>query len=169
VTAHTKVKSLLGADELNMLLTPLVQTDAGRTLHQGFQYRNIFLLLCALWFLFRLLFFPDAVYQVLSLPAGIESFASYLQKRGWVYVFWLVLYSWSYVKNWYFERVALLCFASELTSFWMDYLTVYDYIPGPLSPALTFFILMRFAFIGCLLLNVLYAHRAPPLPRTFWR
>jgi len=160
---------LVSADELHMLLAPSLGLYKAGALGSGFKYRNIFLLLCCLWFLARLIFFPEAVYQVLTFPPTIETFLPYLQKRGWLYLFWLLIYGWSYAKDWYFERVALVCFVSEVTMFVMDYLTVFSYIAGPMSPMLTFFVLLRFAFIACLLLNAAYAHQAPPAPRSLWR
>ncbi len=159
---------LVNAEELRMLLAPGLGLYKASAPGNGFKYRNIFLLLCTLWFLGRLMFFPEAVYQVLTFPPNMETFSAYLQKRGWLYLFWLLVYGCSYAKAWHFERVALVCLASEVTMFGMDYLTVFGYIDGPMSPLLTFFVLLRLMFIACLLMNALYAHQAPPAPRSWW-
>jgi hypothetical protein len=159
---------LVGPDELNMLLAPGVGLFKASAAGSGFKYRNIFLLLCCFWFLGRLLFFPEAVSEVLTFSPSFEFFSVYLQKRGWLYLFWLVLYSWSYARAWHFERVALVCFASEVTMLVIDYLTVFSYVASPMSPELTFFVLLRLAFMTCLLMNAIHAHRAPPAPRTLW-
>lgn len=160
--------SLVGAEELRMLLAPgLGLLKAGAT-GRGFKYRNIFLLFCCFWFLGQLLFFPEATSQVLTFSPSFELFSVYLQKRAWLYLFWLLIYSWSYAREWYFERVALACFVSEVTLAVIDYLTVASYAAGPISPQLTFYALLRLSFITCLLVNALYAHQAPPAPRTLW-
>jgi hypothetical protein len=98
-----------------------------------------------------------------------ETFLPYLQKRGWLYLFWMIIYGWSYTKNWYFERVALVCFVSEVTTLGMDYLTLSPHIFGPMSPLLTFFLLLRFVFIACLLMNAVEAHQVPRMTRSFGR
>lgn len=157
---------LVSAEEMHMLLTPGLGFYKASTPGRGFKYRNIFLLLCTLWFLSGLMFFPEVVYQFLTFPPSEEKFLSYLQNRGWLYLFWLLLYAWSYAKAWYFERVALVCFSSEVTMFAMDYLAVFSDIAGPMSPLMTFFFLLRLTFISCLLINALYAHDAPPAPQS---
>lgn len=160
---------LVSADELHMLLAPSPVLVTACAIGRGFKYRNIFLLLCTLCFLIRLMFFPEAVQQVLNFSPSPETALPYLQKRGYLYLFWLLLYGWSYAKDWYFERVALVCFASEVTIFGVDYLTFASDGVSPMSPLLTFFVLLRCAFIACLLVNALYAHQAPAAPRTPWR
>ena len=160
---------LVSADELHMLLAPSPRLETAFAAGCGFKYRNIFLLMCTLWFLLRLLFFPEAVQQLLHLSPSTETTLPYLQKRGYLYLFWLLLYGWSYAKDWYFERVALVCFASEVTIFAVDYLTFASDGVSPMSPLLTFSVLLRCAFIACLLVNALYAHQAPAAPRRLWR
>ena len=160
---------LVSADELHMLMAPCVGLETVHAQGSSFKYRNIFLLLCTLLFLIWFLLFPEALYQVLTLTLNVETFSPYLQKRGWLYVFWLMIYSWSYARGWYFERVALMCFVSEMTIFVMDFLTVFTHFEGPMSPLLTFFILLRCALVTCLLMNAVCAYKAPSLPRTLWR
>lgn len=160
---------LVSAEELHMLLEPSPSPETTHAPGWGFKYRNIFLLLCTLWFLLKLLLFPEANYQVLTSTLATELFLPYLQKRGWLHLFWLLIYSWSYAKDWHFQKIALVCFASEVTIFCMDVLVVYSYWSGPFEPLLTFFVLLRLAFIGCLMVNALYAHKAPRLPRALWR
>jgi len=160
---------LVSSAELNMLLAPSLGSYTPSRAGRGFRYRNIFLMLCALWFIGMLLFSPEVVYQVLTFPPALETVEPYLQKRGWLYGFWLFFYGWSYAKDWHFERVALVCFASEVTILWMDYLAMVSYIAEPISPLLIIFVLLRLSFITCLLVNALYAHQAPPAPRSFFK
>ncbi|MDO9280013.1 MAG: hypothetical protein Q7U05_15775 [Polaromonas sp.] len=164
--ASAEAGQLISSAELHMLLSPPLSLYGSSAIARGFKYRNIFLLACVLWFVACLLLFPEVVYQVLNFTPTAETFEPYLQKRGWLYVFWMFLYSWSYVKDWHFERVALVCLASEVTIFCMDYLTVFSYIAEPMSPTLTLFVLLRLAFITCLLVNAMNAHQAPPGPRS---
>lgn len=157
---------LVSAEEMHMLLTPRRGGYKASTPGRGFKYRNIFLLLFTLWFLSGLMFFPEVVYQFLTFSPREEKFLYYLQNRGWLHLFWLLLYAWSYAKGWYFERVALVCFSSEMTIFAMDCQSVFSDIAGPVSPLMTFFFLLRLTFISCLLINALYAHDAPPAPQS---
>jgi hypothetical protein len=160
---------LVSADELHMLMAPCVGLKTVHAQCGSFKYRNIFLLLCTLWFLIWFLLFPEAVYQVLTLPLNAETFSPYLQKRGWLYIFWLMIYGWSYARDWYFERVALVCFVSEMTILVMDYLTVFTHLEGAMSPLLIFSILLRCALVICLLMNSVYAFNAPSAPSKLWR
>lgn len=165
----SRVGPLVSADELHMLLAPSLGLDKAFAVGHGFHYRNIFLLVCTLWFLLSLMFFPQAVQQLLHLSSSAETTLPYLQKRGYLYLFWLLLYGWSFAKDWYFERVALVCFASEVTIFAVDYLTFASDGVSPMSPLLTFTVLLRCGFVACLLVNALYAHQAPAAPRRLWR
>lgn len=160
---------LVSAEELHMLLEALPTRKTSYVPGSGFKYRNLFLMVCTLWFSLRLIFFPEAVHQVLSFSSTKETVLPYLQERGLLYLLWLLIYCWSYAKDWYFERVALACFASELTIFGLDYLSVFTDTEEHMSPMLTLFLSLRFAFIACLLINALYAHQAPPAPRPLWR
>lgn len=167
--ARLNSEPLVSAEELNMLLEALPTRQTSYTPSSGFKYRNLFLVLCTLWFSLRLILFPEAVNQFLSFSSTEETVLPYLQERGWLYLLWLLIYCWSYAKDWYFERVALACFVSELTIFGLDYLSVFIGTEGHMSPMLTLFVSLRFAFIVCLLINALYAHQAPPAPRSLWR
>jgi len=160
---------LVSAEEMHMLLTPGLGFFKASTPGRGFQYRTIFLLVCTLWYLMGLIVFPEAVQQLLPLSPSAETAWPYLQKRGYLYLFWLLLYGWSYAKDWYFERIALVCFASEATIFAIDCLTFASDDVNRMSPLLTLSVLLRCAFIACLLVNALYAHQAPAAPRTLWR
>ena len=160
---------LVSADELHMLMAPCVGLKTVHAQGSSFKYRNFFLSLCTLWFLIWFLLFPEVLYQLLTLTLNAETFSPYLEKRGWLYVFWLMIYGWSYARDWYFERVALMCFVSEMTIFVMDFLTVFTYFEGPMPPLLTFFVLLRCALVTCLLMNAVYAYKAPSPPRTLWR
>jgi len=150
-----------------LLLTPqerklLKGADAGFTL------RNRILMLLILFFVVKLLFFPEQTSTDLNIPPELRDLRPYLQYRGVFIALTTAIYYFSYVKDWHFERISLVLCSVAFTGLAMDFFNVYSWIQGPVSPLVLGFIGLRLVVIYALLMNAIRADRAPPLPRSFW-
>ena len=162
-----KTQSTVTHEELRCLLGS-APPAATRGVDVHFKYRNAFLLLVAIYFLVLLLLFPQQTYNELNLPNGTPDMAQYFQNRGWYLLVMGGVYTFSYLRDWHFERIALIAFALAISGFVMELMNYYNHIASPLPPFVGFLMLLRVVFIGCLLLNALRAQWAPAPPRHLW-
>jgi hypothetical protein len=158
---------LISDAELAQLLTPQ-ERKLLKGADTGFKLRNRFLLLLALFFIIKLLLFPEQTSRHLNIPTELRDLRPYLQYRGLFIVFVTTVYYFSYVRDWHFSRISLVLCTVGCTGLVMDFFNVYSWIRGPIAPMVLAFILLRLAGNYCLLMNALRADRAPPMPRSFW-
>ena len=152
-------------------LSALMAADSGEPLSNGvgFKFRNLFLLALVSVQTVRLMFFRHVVvtqFQTEALDA--QTLHRYMEMRGLFIMVISGIYLFSYLKNWYFEKVALLYVGIAITALLMDYLNAYIYFnpqPVHLTVGLA---AARLAAIYCLVMNAWYAKQAPAMPRTLW-
>jgi hypothetical protein len=134
----------------------------------GFKYRNLFMLAVTSFFLMKLLFFPESVMSNFS-SSFTPSMAKHLRFRGLYLLLVMMIYIYSYYKDWYFETVAFIVFELAVFNVVGDFANVYSkFSHGSVPSTLIFFSLLRFSATVCLFLNTFNSHRAPLPPRRFW-
>lgn len=158
---------LITNEELNALMAP----DGGEPMSNGlgFKFRNLFLLALVSVQTIRLMFFRHvAVTQFQTEDLDVQALHRYMEMRGLFIMVISGIYLFSYLKDWYFEKVTLLYVGIAITALMMDYLNAYIYFtqqPVHLTLSLT---ALRLAAIYCLVMNAWYAKQAPAMPRTLW-
>jgi hypothetical protein len=158
---------LITNEELSALMAP----DSGEAPSNGlgFRFRNFFLLALVSVQTIRLMFFRHVVvtqFQTEALDA--QTLHRYMEMRGLFIMVISGIYLFSYLKNWYFEKVALLYVGIAITALLMDYLNAYIYFnPQPVHITLSL-TMLRLAAIYCLVMNAWYAKQAPAMPRYLW-
>jgi hypothetical protein len=135
---------------------------------KGFKYRNAFLLLVTLYFVTRLLFFPQQSLKPFNFTSQIGSLSSYIQMRGWYLLAIMFVYVYSYIKDWHFSRVALICASLSFANLLMDFFNIYSFIVGPIPPVIIVGVMLRMGIIYCLFMNSVRDNRAPAMPRTLF-
>ncbi len=158
---------LISDAEMAQLLTPQERTGL-KGADRGFKLRHRFLLVTVLFFTTQLLFFPAQAQLNLNLYTDVRDLRTYFQYQGIFILLASGIYLLSYLRDWYFERVALFMCAISFTTLVMDFFNVFSWIHGPISMQVIAVIILRMACIYSLLINAIRADRAPPLPRTFW-
>ena len=159
---------LVVSDEELALLTASLKQVQPKSVDRGFKYRHLFLLAAVSVIIIRSLFFPQSLVEVLGSIHGAPHFQAVFQLRALLAAAVMAVYCYSYVKDWYFERVALVIAAMALTALVMDFFYYYAFIEGPLLPITVLVILLRVGVVACLLVNALRDNRAPLMPRTLW-
>jgi hypothetical protein len=135
----------------------------------GFKYRNLFLLVVVISQVIKLLFFSHLTTGNFELGAlDAEAFERYLVFRACFVIAISAFYLFSYLKNWYFEKVSLLYVGIAITALVMDYFNAYVYLSESPAQWVTGLIALRFMAVFCLLMNALRAQRAPAMPRSLW-
>lgn len=152
-------------------LTALFGTDSNSALSadRWFKYRNFFLLTVVIVQTIRLLFFPHLA--VTSFQAGAideQALHRYITIRALFVMGISAVYLFSYLKNWYFEKIALLYVGIAITAFLMDYFNAYVYFNQQPAQWALGLIAFRFVAIYCLFMNALRAREAPAMPRYLW-
>ena len=153
--------------DMDLLLTPqerkLLQGE-----DKGFRYRHIFLTVAMLILIVRLVFFSATVGDSFNVQPGMHDLAMYFQYRGLYVLLTSAVYVLSYVRDWYFERVAMVILTMAIFGWAVDLLNVYSLLKDPTSPSAILFFVLRLAIIACLFMNAIRAKRAPLAPRGFW-
>jgi hypothetical protein len=91
-----------------------------------FRWRNLFMASVALFMLIRLLFFAyDDLPAAYPPPGGSLDVKHYLQIRALGVGLVIVLYSFSYLRDWFFPQVALFFFAVAVANLTMDIFNFY--------------------------------------------
>ena len=134
-----------------------------------FRWRNLFMASVALFMLIRLLFFAyDDLPAAYAPPGGGLDVKHYLQIRALGVGSVIVLYSFSYLRDWFFPQVALFFFAVAVANLTMDTFNFYVLFEDGMTKVVVITLVLRSVVIGCLFFNALNAHRAPAMPRKFW-
>ena len=152
-------------------LTALLGTDNNATSSgdAGFKYRNFFLLLVVVVQTIRLLFFPHlAASNFQTVAIDEQALYRYMTIRAFFVIAISAVYLFSYLKNWYFEKVALLYVGIAITALLMDYFNAYVYFNQQPEQWAVGLIAFRFIAIYCLFMNALRAREAPNMPRYLW-
>mgnify|MGYP003395048235 CR=1 FL=1 len=161
-------KPVVSEAEMAQLLTPQ-ERKLLKGADPGFRLRDLFLFVVIFFFTVRLLFFPAHIQLGLNISTDVSDLQPYLQYRGIFLLIVSTVYLLSYLRDWYFERVALFICAMAFTGLVMDFFNVYSWIQGPIPTSVLVLILLRIACTYALLINAIRADRAPPLPRSIFR
>lgn len=161
-------KPIISEAEMAQLLTPQ-ERKLLKGADPGFRLRHQFLLVVILFFTIRLMFFPEHMQLNLNISLDVRDLQPYFQYRGIFVLIVSTVYLLSYLRDWYFERVALFICAMSFTGLVMDFFNVYSWIEGPIPMSVLVLILLRIACTYVLLINAIRADRAPPLPRSIFR
>ena len=160
-------RPLVTDEELNALMGEDV--PAVSSTDTWFKYRNMFLLLVVTSQVIKLLFFSHLAIGNFELGAlDPKAFERYLVFRACFVVLISAFYLFSYLKNWYFEKVSLLYVGIAITALVMDYFNAYVYLSENPMQWMSGLIALRFIAVFCLLMNALRAPRAPAMPRYLW-
>ena len=158
---------LVTDEELSALMGEESVADSNTDI--GFKYRNLFLLVVVISQVIKLLFFSHLTTGNFELGAlDAEAFERYLVFRACFVIAISAFYLFSYLKNWYFEKVSLLYVGIAITALVMDYFNAYVYLSESPAQWVTGLIALRFMAVFCLLMNALRAQRAPAMPRSLW-
>lgn len=134
-----------------------------------FKYRNLFLLVAVISQAAKLLFFSHLTVGNFELGTlDPQAFERYLVFRAGFIVAISAFYLFSYLKNWYFEKVSVLYVGIAITALVMDYFNAYVYLSESPAQWMTGLIALRFMAVFCLLMNAWSAQRAPAMPRSLW-
>jgi hypothetical protein len=161
-------KPVISEAEMAQLLTPQ-ERKLLKGADPGFRLRHRFLLAVVFFFTARLLFFPEHMQLNLNIDVASRDLRPYFQYRALFLLMACTVYLLSYLRDWYFERVALFICAMSFTGLVMDFFNVYSWIQGPMPTPVLVLILLRIACTYALLINAIRADRAPPLPRSIFR
>ncbi len=128
-----------------------------------FKWRMLFLSLVAASYVLKLVFFRDIALANFDIPSSREHVVStYMNWRIMSGLGLIALYLYSYHRRWHFSVVAWAVTAIAATALISDYFNVYI-MTSARPPQWMFGLLaLRFAAIGCLLLNAMNARRLPP-------
>jgi hypothetical protein len=167
MTENQKTHSVITPEEIAML------NGVGKKMRpsgvdRGFRTRHALLSLLFLFFMTRLLLYPEKMQVVLSLPAYMGDMSSYFQLRGAFALVLAVIYYFSYVKDWYFSRVSLIIAALAFAGLTSDFFNIYRHVSGALPIVIIFIIAARCIVVYCLFMNSIRDNRAPPMPRHFF-
>ena len=135
---------------------------------RGYKFRNGYILLVGIYFVIRLLYFPDISGNILGTPVTSVDLAAYAQYRALYAIVMLSVYFASYINDWYFKEISLMIAASSFTVLIMDFFNVYSFVVGGLTPTLVTRIFVRAGMSYCFLMNALRDHRAPVMPRSIF-
>ncbi len=154
-------------EELNALLGEAAPTVSNTD--TWFKYRNVFLLVVVISQVIKLLFFSHLTTGNFELGAlDPQAFDRYLVFRACFIIAISTFYIFSYLENWYFEKVSLLFVGIAITALVMDYFNAYVYLSENPVQWMTGLIALRVLAVGCLLINALHSNRAPEMPRQLW-
>lgn len=144
-------------------------SNASSTGDLGFKYRMFFLLTVVVIQTVRLLFYPHLA--VTNFQAGVIDEAAlyrYMTIRAFFVIGISAIYLFSYLKDWYFEKISLLYVGIAITALAMDYFNAYIYFNAQPAQTTAGLIALRFVAIYCLFMNALRAREAPAMPRSLW-
>jgi hypothetical protein len=134
-----------------------------------FKFRNFFLLILISAFCIKLLFFTHvAVANFANHERNAAELTFYFKLRALFVIAISAVYLYSYLKDWYFEKVALLYVGIAATALVMDYFNAYANLSETPLQWVSGLIALRVLAIVCLVLNAVHARQAPPMPRYLW-
>lgn len=134
-----------------------------------FKFRNLFLLTLISAFCIKLFFFTHvAVANFADHERNAANLTFYFKLRALFVIAISAVYLYSYLKDWYFEKVSLLYVGIAATALVMDYFNAYANLSDTPLQWVSGLIALRVLAIACLVLNAVYARQAPPMPRHLW-
>ncbi len=133
-----------------------------------FKFRMSFLLAIVSYFIVKLLFFPALVSSNFDTKVSPATLKHYFQMRAGFVAFASMVYLFSYLRDWHFEKIALGFFMVAITALVMDYFNAYVYLSPASAQWVPGLIAARLLAVFCLLMNAMNARHVPPMPRHLW-
>lgn len=134
-----------------------------------FKFRNCFLLTLVSAFCIKLLFFTHvAVANFADHERTAADLTFYFKLRALFVIAISAIYLYSYLKDWYFDKVSLLYVGIAATALVMDYFNAYANLSESPLQWVSGLIALRLLGILCLVLNAVHARQAPAMPRHLW-
>ncbi len=133
-----------------------------------FKYRMAYLLAAVVTFTLKLLYYPGIATGQFDAGASAGTLEIYFKYRASFVILISGLYMYSYLKDWYFEKVSLYILGVSVIALLLDYFNAYVYLGQTSSHWIVALIALRFLTIFCLLMNAMNARHAPPMPRRLW-
>lgn len=139
--------------------------------HDGwFVWRILLALWITLAIAVKVLLLRESTLASFAPPAGGEqALDTYIAVRGLVVLGFICVYLYSYLRDWHFRVVAWVFVVLPIGGLVLDWFQAWSFIVPAARQQVPEQIGLRLVVIGCLLLNALNAHRAPPMPRSIWR
>ncbi len=142
---------------------------AGVLVDIWFRHRMRFLSVLLLAFSIKLIYFPAGALshyddQLVSADYLLR-YANYRVVFIWLFA---ALYTFSYLKDWHFQKLSWAFFGTSLMALIIDLVSVYPYAGDALGLWLAALIALRLTTLYFMLLNALNAHRVPAMPRRPW-
>lgn len=167
MTDDKKIHSEITPEEIAML-NGVGSKNLPSGVDRGFRIRHLIIVVLLSVILGRLLFFPGELKAELNLPAYMGDMSSYFQLRGGFALLMIGIYSYSYVKDWHFPRIAMIAAALSVAGLISDFFNIYRFIIGAMPTVALLLVLARCVVIYCLVINSVRDNRAPPMPRHFF-
>jgi hypothetical protein len=133
-----------------------------------FKYRMAYLIVAAVTFSLKLLYYPGVVTGQFVAGDSAKTLEIYFQFRASFVILISSLYLYSYLKDWYFERVSLAILGVSVAALFLDYFNAYVYLGEIPKQWIAALIVLRFLTVFCLLMNAMNARHAPRMPRRLW-
>ncbi len=151
-------------------LRALVVENGANVLSQDrwLKARMFFLMLVAISYLLKLIFFRDIALTNFNIPGGADhAVKTYMNWRITSAGILMALYSFSYVRCWHFSAVSWIAVVVAISALISDYFNVYVMISATAPQWMFGLLALRFAVIACLMLNAISARKlfAKTIPR----
>lgn len=139
--------------------------------HDGwFVWRNLLALWITLAIAIKVLLLRQSTLANFAPPDGNEqALDTYMLVRGLLVLVFCCVYLYSYLRDWHFRIVAWVFVVVPIGGLVMDWIQAWSIVVPESRGQVPGLIGLRLVVLGCLLLNALNAHRAPPMPRSMWR
>jgi hypothetical protein len=133
-----------------------------------FKFRMSFLLAIVSYYIVKLLFFSALVSGNFDTRVSPEALKHYFQLRAGFVAFASMVYLYSYLRDWHFEKISLGFVMVAITALVMDYFNAYVYLSTASAQWIPGLMVARLLAVSCLLMNAMNARHAPPMPRRLW-
>ena len=133
-----------------------------------FKFRMTFLLAIVSYYIAKLLFFPALASGNFDTRVSPATLKHYFQMRAGFVAVASMVYLYSYLRDWHFEKISLGFVMVAITALVMDYFNAYVYLSPASAQWIPSLIVARLLAVSCLLMNAMNARHAPPMPRRLW-
>jgi hypothetical protein len=133
-----------------------------------FKFRMSFLLAIVSYYIVKLLFFSALVSANFDTRVSPATIKHYFQIRAGFVAVASMVYLYSYLRDWFFEKISLGFLMVAITALVMDYFNAYVYLSPASAQWIPGLIVARLLAVFCLLMNAMNSRHAPHMPRRLW-
>ena len=141
---------------------------ANVSIDSWFKYRMAYLLVAVVTFTLKLLYYPGITTGQFDAGDSATTLEIYFLFRASFVILISSFYIYSYLKDWYFERVSVAILGVSVMALFLDYFNAYVYLGETPKQWIVVLIVLRFLTVFCLLMNAMNARHAPLMPRRLW-